>query len=141
MIFIYITILNVLILFLINSSKKYWLIPIFIWTTLILTFIVWRTNVDAQYQKLENSYWKKTSNVEFSKLNDAKDSIIKNNMFLLQLIGFQTFITFIIQNIGFYKTEDKKTYRWTCIFFACMTLIFAVIGLLIGIVPTSGILG
>lgn len=141
MIFILILILNILFLFFIKSQKKYWQIPILIWSVLILTFIGWRTYSDTNYHKLENSYWKKTSIIEFNKLNEIKDSIITNNMLFLNIIGFQTFITFVFQNIGFYKTDEKKTYKWTALIFAILTLTSTILLILIGIVPSSGILG
>jgi len=141
MIFILILILNIFFLFFIKSQKKYWQIPILIWSVLILTFIGWRTYSDTNYQKLENSYWEKTSNIEFNKLNEIKDSIITNNMLFVNIIGFQTFITFVFQNIGFYKTDEKKTYKWTAIIFAILTLTSTILLILIGIVPSSGILG
>jgi hypothetical protein len=141
MIFILILILNIFFLFFIKSQKKYWQIPILIWSVLILTFIGWRTYSDTNYQKSENSYWEKTSNIEFNKLNEIKDSIITNNMLFVNIIGFQTFITFVFQNIGFYKTDEKKTYKWTAIIFAILTLTSTILLILIGIVPSSGILG
>ena len=97
--------------------------------------------MNIECEKMENLYWKNTSKIKFDELNDLKDSIIENNMLLIKLIGFQTFITFIFQNIGFYKTEDKKTYKWTALIFAILTLICILTYLLIGIVPTSGIIG
>ena len=141
MILIFILILNILFLYFTQSSKKYWLIPIIIWVILILLFIGFRMFMNIECEKMENLYWKNTSKIKFDELNDLKDSIIENNMLLIKLIGFQTFITFIFQNIGFYKTEDKKTYKWTALIFAILTLICILTYLLIGIVPTSGIIG
>ena len=141
MILIFILILNILFLYFTQSSKKYWLIPIIIWVILILLFIGFRMYMNIECEKLENLYWENTSKIKFDELNDLKDSIIENNMLLIKLIGFQTFITFIFQNIGFYKTEHKKTYKWTALIFAILTLICILTYLLIGIVPTSGIIG
>jgi len=58
-------------------------------------------------------------------------------MTLLYFLGIQTIMTFILQIIGYKKTEKKKLYERTSIIFGLLTLLFLVFQVMVEIVPTG----
>ena len=147
MIYILILTINILLLYFIDTDKKYFLVTIPLWTILIVTLIYWRSYNDNKIDRIETSYWKSAENKIrgedklWEQLNKSKSIVQKDNMTFLQCILLQTILTFIFQVVGYRSTANKKVYKWTSIIFGILTLINLLLQLMIGIVPTGGIVG
>ena len=138
--------INILFIYLVKSTQKYWLFSIPLWVILISSFILWRTNSDRQIQNLKIEFDKTFHGKEYgdntilNQLNEQKKAAQKLNMTFVYLIGLQTFITFIFQIIGHSQTRQRK-YKWTKIIFGILfAFIFFVIAMM-GIIPSGGIIG
>ena len=58
MIYIFILTINILLLYFIDTDKKYFLVTIPLWTILVVTFIYWRSYNDKKNDQIETLYWK-----------------------------------------------------------------------------------
>lgn len=150
MIFILILIINVVLLFMLRSDKRYWFVTIPIWTVLLSFFIIWRIHYDKEISRLDTAYWKSADENKFKdndnwhgydkfwkELEDSKAVVKKHNATFLDSIFLQTILTFIAQVIGYRVTTAKKTYKWTAIIFGILFLINLCLKISMSIVPTG----
>jgi|GEM_PF-4669309 len=146
MVYFIIVTLNILLLYFIRSDKKYWFLPIPLWTLLLLSFISWRAQSDNQIRTDEAKYWKTAENKDFgdsevwNKLKATEKHAQKFNMVFLYCITLQTLITFICQIVGQRQTK-QKIYKWTKPIFGVLFILAFLLIAMIGIVPTGGIVG
>ena len=145
--------INIALLILYRSDKRYWLVTIPIWTMLLSSFIIWRTYHDKQISRLDTAYWNsadenKKKDAEnwrgddniWKDLEDSKTVAKKYNSIFLNTIFLQTILTFIAQVIGFKITTSKTTYKWTAIIFGILFAINLWLEILMAIVPTGPLL-
>jgi len=148
----YLTILlvNILILYSLKTDKRYWIVPIPLWTILVLFFILWKFKNDKVISQLDTAYWQsadynKKINLEnwrgdekiYNKLEETKSYVRKYNNILLNSIFLQTILTFISQVIGYKRTSLKKTYKLTSTVFGVLLILNFFLFLLMAITPTG----
>lgn len=125
---------------------KYFIIPVIIWTALILSTIFATIRQDKKYQRAEQEYWEFIETNEDNNYEQYKEleqrrieySIIRLN--LIHLIVFQSFLVLVFQIAGKRKYNKKKVYRLTTIFFAFTSVVCIILEFLISIVPTGRII-
>jgi hypothetical protein len=136
MIYFLILIINIALLIIYRSDKRYWLITIPIWTMLISSFIIWRSYNDKQISRLDTAYWKSADdnkrkdsenwrgdNNLWKDLEKSKAVVKKFNPIFLTIIFLHTVLTFFAQIIGYKFMPAKKTYKWTAITFGILLAI------------------
>ena len=150
MTFILILAINIILLVLVRTDRRYWLVSIPLWTIVISSFVLWRNFHDKKIDQIETEYWKSADankklnpdnssgdRIVWKELESSKDYVQKFNMIFLHSVFLQTILTFISQIIGYKKTNLKKTYKWTSIIFGVLTLLSLFLELMIAIVPTT----
>jgi hypothetical protein len=153
MIYILILALNIILLLLIRTGRRFWLVSIPLWVIIFASFVLWRNYQNRKIDRIDMAYWKSADlNKKLNPNNSRGDEAIlkeleestnyvnKFNMPFVHGNFFQTILTFISQIIGFKQTEFKKTYRWTSIIFGLLTLLGFVFEFLIGL-PAGGMAG
>ena len=153
MIYLLVLTINIVLLILYRSDKRYWLITIPIWTMLLSSFIIWRRYNDNRISRLDSAYWRsaeenKKKDAEnwrgddniWKDWEDSKVFVKKYNSIYLNTIFLQTILTFIAQFIGYKVTTAKKTYKWTAITFGILLVINLWLEILMAIVPTGPVI-
>jgi hypothetical protein len=154
MLFLIVLLLNFGLLIIIKSDNKYWLIPIPVWIIFISSFLIWRGIYDKKIELLDYKYWKSAdynklideSNWRgdddlWKKLEETRKYVQKYNMTFLHSIFLQTVVTFLLQLVGYRTTGKRRLYKVTSNIFGILTFIHFIIEIMIGIVPTGGIIG
>jgi hypothetical protein len=150
MTYLLILILNLALLFICRTDKRYWLVTISIWVLLTSSFFLWRRHNDNKISQLDNTYWKtaednrqkdpdnwRGNETVWNSLKVKKDYVKKYNQIFLNVIMLQTLLTFIAQIIGYKKTLLKRTYKLTSIMFGILLIFNFLLALLMAIVPTG----
>jgi len=137
-----IVVINLLI-FLTKSDNKLWKIPILIWGLIFSTIFIITPIQNRKVNSLDNQYWESVEDKScgdrevWEELKNSRKQSVKVRMTLLYFLGIQTIMTFILQIIGYKKTEKKKLYERTSIIFGLLTLLFLVFQVMVEIVPTG----
>ena len=153
MIYLIILIINIALLAIYRSGKRFWIVTIPIWTLLLSSFCIWRIYNEKQINALESAYWKKENARErnenknwqgayenYKEIQDSKRIMKKYNSVFLNSIFLQSILTFIAQVIGYKVTTEKKTYRINAIIFGVILAINLFLEFLMAIVPTGPLL-
>ena len=153
LIFAFLLGLNILFAYFLKSDKRFFIGAIAIWTITVIFFLIYifilfppkNEILNNQEQKLFakqiDKNYKYDDRDEWDSLQNQKTQLTRYNRLCFELVGLQTLITFILQIIGFRRTQLKKLYNRTVWLFGILTLVYLIIEGLIGIVPTSGIVG
>jgi hypothetical protein len=150
--FITLILTNFLVLYFIKTPLKFVYVPSFILTINLIVFIVYFSFIfPTQKQKIDEKLILLNENIEqtsdinnqisWQSVRTDKAKLYSFNRASWELPGQQILIMFVLQIIGWFKTDRKKLYGRTAIVFGILTLAYLFIELLIGIVPTTGFVG
>jgi hypothetical protein len=123
MIYLLVLAVNILLLFFLRSEKKYWLVPISIWILMFSFFIVC----------LKSFFWQFQNNPEGAYADQDRLStfFVEHSTTFIYCIVLQTFLTFIVQIIGYKMTTTKTIYKWTGVIFLLLLILIGMIELIL----------
>ncbi len=137
-----IVVINLLI-FLTKSDNKFWKTPILIWGLILSIIFIITPIQNRKVNSLDSQYWESVEGKSYGdrevweELKNSQKQSVKVRMTLLHFLGIQTIMTFILQIIGYKKTEKKKLYQWTSIIFGLLTVLYLIFQVMVEIVPTG----
>jgi len=152
LIFIALIAINIVTLYFVKSTYKYLFVPTIILALSLIIFTTYITYIfPTENEKIEQriisinkegeTYPNGYSNLKWNQLKADKAKLYSFNRPSWELLGQQILITFVLQIIGYKKSDKKKIYKWTSVIFGILTIAYLFFELLIGIVPTTGMLG
>jgi F0F1-type ATP synthase membrane subunit a len=146
MIFLILLVINLLPVLFLKTPKKYGVLCISLWILLLAGLVIWRMRQDNLVQLREKEYYESAgtkSYGDFEKseaLDEARDTLVLRNEKIIDWIGFQTLVTFILLLIGSYKTKHKR-YRQASWFFGFCLFCWILLKAMMGIIPPGGMIG
>jgi hypothetical protein len=140
--FVVLALANIIPLFIIRTSNRFWIISIPLWIFMIAGFISWRISSAKETEGLQIAYNKTIGNQgygdasKWNALEDFEKSKVTANRKMLNQIFFQTFMMWILQMIGLRKTKNDY-YFWLSWITGILFLVAFILEALMGIVPTG----
>ena len=137
--------INLFLAILIKSHRRFW-ISILVWSLLLVTVLFLKEVNHSIVEKHEKEYYtdmgsKSYGNHElWQKLKKQQTLIQLKNITMFRLLGFQTFLTFIVQIIGYRKTRNHNVFWWTGLAFGILTMLYFIFEFLMGVIPSGPII-
>jgi uncharacterized membrane protein YeiB len=142
MIFLLLLAVNGLPLFLLKTSKKYWIISIPVWILLLTVLIVWRIRDDRVVNSSEKAYYATFGKKSFGtreawdEMEKAGSTAAADSRKIFVGVGFQTLCVFVLMVTGHRRTKDRR-YKWGSWFFGCCTVFVIFLDVLMTIIIGS----
>lgn len=151
MTYIVVLLVNVILLFVYKSERRFWVLPISLWVLIVLSFVFWRLYMERKNTEFEKKYRNsaaqnlqkdttQSSSGDFriwNEWSEMKEIFKENNSVFLNTILLQTFFTYLAQVVGYKFTTSKRIYKWTKTLFGILFLICFWFAIMLAIVPSA----
>ncbi len=133
---------NLIPLFYLRSTFRFWIICIPLWFCMLVGFLLWRHTHDTEISRLEIAYQKSAGSKNYGdqniwgSLEALRTSGRITNQKILHEIFFQTLVMWLLQIAGLRRTK-RNYYFWLSWITGLLLLAALILGALMGIVPSG----
>jgi len=137
-------VINSLAILFTRPDRRFWFGSILIWLVALTGYTGIRISQNQSIQRQEAVYYESTEkqrwgdSTEYWKLKELERRAMLVSRMALTGLGLQTLIAFALQIFGCYKTGQKRPYSITAGAFGILSLLYLILELLLGIVPSTG---